>query len=563
VKKYILEDTRSGIKTLTFIEKNIRLHSAYDPLKEAKRSIADFDKKKSSLILVSGLGLAYHINELKIKYPEISILVLEYSEEVINITKNIYPDYLKDTFLIQSSSDLASIFEDLNISAFKGISHFIHRPSYQINQEFYDSITGEIKQYISSKISDMLTRYEFEEVWVKNIFKNIHHLFQSGSINDFKGKFNGYPGIIVSAGPSLRKNFHHLDEIKDKALIVSVDTAIKVLDKQNIQPHIVMTLDAQRHSQKHFQGLRNNNFALLADIVSYPPILRYYKGDKLLSTTSKFYTNLKGEAKRETTPSIDWIEKYTKPIGDIQSGGSVATSVFDLLLLLGCDPIIFVGQDLAYTGREIHCSGTHHNDSWLPKYNRLLNLNTINQKVIRKRKIKYVPGFGGNEDVISDFVFDLYKSWFEDSAKKVSVEVINATEGGAKIDNCKETTLSNLISTLPEQKKRPDEIIKSIIQKNKNSDSKKLKDGLTNAIENINKIIKYTKNNDSVKIFDLIEKKNLAKLYNPFLKRTGTYITRYNDKVKDEEKIILKEIDSVSIKLLSAIKNSIKNLDLI
>ena len=116
---------------------------------------------------------------------------------------------------------------------------------------------------------------------------------------------------------------------------------------------------------------------------------------------------------------MDWVEAHAGPVGDIQSGGSVATSAFDLLLNLGCSPIILVGQDLAYTGREIHCSGTHHNDEWLPRYTRFYNLDTINQNVVRRRKIKYVPAYGGAGTVISDFVFDLYRGWFEDSARKV------------------------------------------------------------------------------------------------------------------------------------------------
>ena len=176
---------------------------------------------------------------------------------------------------------------------------------------------------------------------------------------------------------------------------------------------MVMTLDAQKHSLRHFLGLKGPLPPLLADMVSFPHIARSYPGEKIFSTTSKYYTDARGGHKKESTPLMDWIEKFIPPIGDIQSGGSVATSAFDLLLNLGCDPIILVGQDLAYTGREIHCSGTHHNDEWAALYSRFVNLETINQRVVRKRKIKRVEAYGGGL-VISDFVFDLYRGWFED-----------------------------------------------------------------------------------------------------------------------------------------------------
>jgi hypothetical protein len=120
-------------------------------------------------------------------------------------------------------------------------------------------------------------------------------------------------------------------------------------------------------------------------MVSCPDILEHFTGKKIISTTSKYYQDSTGSTLRETTPVMDWIEQYTESPGDIQSGGSVATSAFDLLLNMGCNPIILFGQDLAYTGREIHCSGTFIMTTGC-KITRLKNLDTINQNVIRKER---------------------------------------------------------------------------------------------------------------------------------------------------------------------------------
>ncbi len=116
------------------------------------------------------------------------------------------------------------------------------------------------------------------------------------------------------------------------------------MEKHGISPHIVMTLDAQRHSIRHFLGIRDHSPLLLADLVSFPAVLRDYGGKRALSTTSKYHTDEQGNLNRETTPLMDWIEKWVPQSGDIQSGGSVATSAFDLLLNLGCDPIILGGS---------------------------------------------------------------------------------------------------------------------------------------------------------------------------------------------------------------------------
>ena len=407
--KYKLTDTPAGLKTLIYIDptgsREVKLHSAYNPEIEAERAVDSFKPGRSNLLIVTGLAFGYHVNYLRQKFQNHIIIIIEKDSEVIDLVKKHNPDIIKNISVISSAEELPYILEEIDISIIRGISAYIHRPSYMLYKEFYDSILKDIKEYISSKVSDLLTRFEFEENWINHIFRNAHQIYSSTPVSGLFGKFKGIPGIIVSAGPSLKNNVKILNDLKDKVLIVCVDTALKVLQKYNIVPHIVMTLDSQKYSLKHFLGLMDSKAILMADIVSYPRLIESYKGEKILSTTSKFYNDLKGNSKRETTPVWDWMENFTGPIGDIQSGGSVATSVFDLLLNLGCESIILVGQDLAYTGREIHCTGTYHNDEWLPKTSRFTNLESINQNVIRKRKIKYIEAYKGKRK--SNFGFRL------------------------------------------------------------------------------------------------------------------------------------------------------------
>jgi hypothetical protein len=337
--------------------------------------------------------------------------------------------------------------------------------------------------------------------------------------------------------------------------------------KFGISPHIVMALDAQSHSIRHFLGPDDASpTVLLADLVSCPKIARSFRGKKFFSSTAKYYDDMNGNTMREPTPLMDWVEQYIPQIGDIQSGGSVATSLFDFLLNAGCDPIILVGQDLAYTGREIHTSGTYHNDEWLTLTSRTLNLDTINQRVVRKRKIRYVPAWGGDGTVLTDYVLDLYRQWFEDSVAKVDRKVINATEGGAKIKGTEERTLSDLASSLPVMKKTPETIIKEHAAAMPASIRTRFIEGLTSTLNTIQPLNALPDESSSYAAArDVLTKQGINLLLSPYLKKTNAYLNRHPELPSERaDALIAKDIlraSRILFRLLTRTLNRLRNSD--
>lgn len=548
---YLVKETSSGLKTLVYRgDRDIRIHSAFDPVTEASRAVESFSPGKKGFIVILGSGLGYHTAALRAKFPDRMLIVVEKDPEVIEIARRETPENISGTITITGVNDLSSVFEDIDISGFRGFSVFTHRPSYLLDPSFYDGIIVEMNRYASSKISDLLTRFEFEEKWAGNILENIPYLFgrNSSPAGTLFGAFRGCPGVIISAGPSLKKNARLLSKLSDKALLCCVDTSYKVAKRFGVNPHVVMTLDAQSHSIRHFLGNDESDEAestvLLADLVSCPKIARSFSGMKFFSSTAKYYDDTDGKTRREPTPLMDWVELHLPQIGDIQSGGSVATSLFDFLLNAGCDPIILAGQDLAYTGREIHTSGTYHNDEWLTLTSRTLNLDTINQRVIRKRKIKYVPAWGGEETVITDYVLDLYRQWFEDSASKVDRKVINVTEGGARISGTVEMTLAEIADSLPVMKKNPRAIIRERFAAIPANIRTKFISGTDKTLESIKPLAGLPDNESSYSAaLSILSRKETGLLLSPYLKKTNAYLNRHPDMPRERaDALIAKDI---------------------
>lgn len=554
---YTVSESRSGAKTLSVKtddnSREIRIHSAYDPVKEAERSVEDFNPGRNSLIIVSGIGLGYHIDLLKKKFRDIKVIAVENDPEVTSICRVENSPALDNVHVIHDENDIQVLFDNLRMSEFNGISHYTHRPSYQLNPGFYDGIIALVKQQVSSKVSDLLTRFEFEERWMKNIFLNLRHVEDSIPVSALFGKFDGYPGVIVSAGPSLRQNLDALKRVSDRAVILCVDTSYKVLTKAGITPHLVMTLDAQKYSRKHFTGTRAGEALLVADIVACPSVINNFDGKKIISTTSKYYQDTSGRTVRETTPAMDWVEKYITSPGDVQSGGSVATSAFDLLLNMGCNPIILTGQDLAYTGREYHCSGTYHNDDWQLLTGRFRGLDTINQNLIRRRRIKYVPSFGGNGMVISDFVFDLYKFWFEDSAARVTVKVVNATGGGSRISNTIEAGLEETVSAA-DVRVPPSELFSKIRNIPAGTDAGNLKKAVRRIYNTALKIIETGSGNGdfadkAAAVNSMLGDSEVNLLVSPLVRKTNFYISRHALDVDRTGRMLYNDVISAAEKL--------------
>ncbi|MCE9500515.1 MAG: DUF115 domain-containing protein, partial [Leptospira sp.] len=276
-------------------------------------------------------------------------------------------------------------------------------------------------------------------IWVKNTLSNTCNFYDQEHprfrIKSLEKKFSDVPALLVSAGPSLRHHCSLIQKIRDKVFVLSCDTSLKVLLKFGIIPDGVITLDAQTHSFFHFMGEDISEIPLFADMVSSPPLLRSVKPLSVIhSITAKFQVDATGTPYREITAGGETAELLLGEIGYVQSGGSVATTAFDLVRNLGFAPIFLVGQDLAYTGREIHSTGTHHNEKWLTKINRRESLERINETVVRMRETKFVKSCDG-KTVLTDYVLDLYRHWFEESAKNVPFSVYNINEKGAFLDN--------------------------------------------------------------------------------------------------------------------------------
>jgi hypothetical protein len=120
----------------------------------------------------------------------------------------------------------------------------------------------------------------------------------------------------------------------------------------------------------------------------------------------------------------------------LPTGGHATSAAFSLAVLWGCDPIILVAQDLAYTGGRIHASGRPGGEDE------------------KRPEMVKVPAIGGGS-VATSPVMRSYLAWYQEAAAHLSAlgrgpRLINATAAGARIPGFIHLDLAEALAGLPE-----------------------------------------------------------------------------------------------------------------
>ena len=422
------------------------LASSISPKKQAKRQIDTYKKiEEIDIIVLLGMGNPHLFEMLNSLLPAGKIiLAFDFSICSFHILWDLF---LKDILKVKGRHIFCGRFSlpflnqylgSIKVDNFSKITFIHNRANLQMHYEFYNEIEKFIQKDISSKISDALTRFELEKSWLKNTIQNLYSIdsnFNISYIKFWKNKLKNIPTIIVSAGPSLKEHCHWIKEHRDKLFVLCCDTALKVLSKFNIVPDGIVTLDSQVHSIFHFLGENLKDVILFSDFVGHPFINQKINFKSIIySMTTKYIPQADGSFKKDITSGGALIGRLLGEIGEIQSGGSVATTALDMVRHFTSEPIFLIGQDLAYTGREIHSTGTHHNGKWLTLVSRKNSLEKINEQIIQKRQTKIIPSIDG-KSVLSDYILLVYKSWFEEAAKSFKSPIYNIGKKGAYIEN--------------------------------------------------------------------------------------------------------------------------------
>ena len=402
----------------------VNLHSI-QPIQEARKAIAHFSKDVK-WVVVAGFGLGYVVETL-IRETDFEVVVYEHNREIFDVAckardlKNIV-NHPRVHYFFQTQEMIAF----LESHTVKELSFYIHRPYLTLFPELYKSVESILITYLSQTNINKATLKRFQKVWLRNIIKNSYFYFRLPGVRDMVCDMRGKPAVIIGAGPSLKKNLAELAEQRDRCITISTDTAYPMCIAHGFTPDFTVTCDPQDKNALFLLYSGSSDTTLIADsAASFLSFAKYRAKQTLLADT--------------VFPLYRELQRFWPEKGYLMAGGSVSTTAFDFARALGCEPIILIGQDLAFSDKQTHYQGNVLEDMYYHKVNRIYSYEAYNAKTLVMADRIQVDGWNG-QSVQTDRKFVTFLKWFEREIARTPQKVINATEGGVRIAAAEQMT---------------------------------------------------------------------------------------------------------------------------
>ncbi|MDI6813076.1 MAG: DUF115 domain-containing protein, partial [Desulfitobacteriaceae bacterium] len=414
--RILLEMGDRGAWTARWVRENrqILLHSAHDPEVEARTAFEERDYRLFSSVFLIGGGLGYHWHEalqhtqqgciLYICEPDIGMLAAALS--VTDLAPMLRTGNL--VFIWGTSEQMRMQLDrqwrDLTkLAKLRRLQIVDFPPLKREEPELCRAIHTmivELAKYarliVGNAISDTL-------YGIMNTFKNLTYIERTPSLKRIAGSFPR-PVVILAAGPSLDKNIHWIKEYQERITIFAVDTIVqKVLDT-GIVPDAVFALErgdiVYEWFFKKLAPIPGNTLMIGASVVD-PRVFAKF-GDNSLAF-------LRSEDGMQ--------QEFAKMMGEetMAMGLSVAHLAFSTARSFGMNPIILVGQDLAYgDDGSTHSQNTHYDEV---------------EERPKMDEDQWIEGYYG-QSVRTTKIWRIFRDWFELEIARTEAAVINATEGG-------------------------------------------------------------------------------------------------------------------------------------
>jgi len=513
-----------GYPVCSFEEDNKSFQiTSRQPVREAERWGGKIPVRGAGGIFLFGSGFGYPLFELfEKKQPHTLIVVFEQNLFLFKAMLFFFDfrSMLKSKkliFLIGEIEDFAKAFDQLFFSiafancnspvfAYTGIANRNWKSEYK---KIYQYIFTQLSLYVFYIGNDHLDNL----IGLCNLLENCGEIIRNPYLSCLMDTYQGVPAFIIANGPSLDKNINELKKIERKGLIISTESAIIPLLRNEIKPNILTIIERTIYTYLyHFENVPYpEDMALICLGLVDKRVLPSFPGQKI-------------PVFRNTEAINQWVNNHLGDGGAIDAGANVSHLAFELAVFLGADPIIFVGQDYAYGPEGV----THSKDAVYQE-----EKGKRAREIMKSKPVVYVESNEGTMIPSNQIWKDFRLGLEQKIASHPEKTVINATEGGARIRGAGCDRLSKVIEEYC-SKPLDRDVFERIAEEKRNVSQVERTEKLAVFISNIHEYVDFFRNAYQISQNGKLactEAMNMAKqneidrsvLEEAYLKNLGTY----------------------------------------
>jgi len=435
------------------------LASRRRPLDEAARFAEQLDPRRAGCAVVLGFGLGRHVQQLvKRMDQEGLVFVFEPDLPLLRaVLERVDHSAWLGSFglrIFHDADDAAAISQAAQgaegLMAI-GVKILEHPPSAQRLGPQAKRFAEAFTRVFAAVRTVVVTTMVQMEATFRNGLMNLDHYVQDPGVADLQGRCAQRPAIVIAAGPSLARNIEELRKplVRERFVLIAVQTALKPLLQAGIKPHFVVSLDYHEISRRFFEGLSP------ADVEGVQLIVEP-KANAVVADA------FPGQVRCPADPNLDTLlgPELAGEHGSIPAGSTVAHLAHYVARHLGCDPVVLVGQDLAFTDGLYYGPGAAIHQVWAGELNPFNTLEMLEwERIVRSRRTLRRLEDQRGRPVYADEQMATYLAQFERdflSDEERGLRVIDATEGGARKAHTTAMPLAQAIETLMPDEPLPD-----------------------------------------------------------------------------------------------------------
>lgn len=394
------------------------MESRYNPERDCQ-NLLDSISESGDFFLVLGAGSGIFIKLLSIKFPAAKIICLElYKEDLdfLSKLKTIAAMRANPNVIFSSLGEIENILIQNYLPAKYSTFKIIEQKGWvNENKDFIAQINSVLQKTLGIISADFSVQAHFGKIWNSNILNNSRLAEKCNSKELFESIKNhtDKTAVIVGAGPSLDKSLEIINKKnRSNYFVIATDTAGHALLKRNIQPDVIISIDAQSVSYNHFinHKAEKNNTLYAFDLCS-----NWSAAKHICDSTDKVFFFTSGH------PLAGAINiSNGKALPELFSGaGTVTITALDLAVQTGFTDILVLGADFSYSNGKAYTAGTYLDALYNSTSSKLSESEKTFTKLMFRTELLPLQ-----QDKKTTAILKAYRTSFENylSSKKISFE---------------------------------------------------------------------------------------------------------------------------------------------